>query len=232
MAEAPRPGGAPRIGLLGGTFDPVHNGHLRTALELTERLGLDELRLVPVNSPALRAEPAAPPAERLAMLSLAVAGEPRLRVDDRELRRGGVSYSIDTLRELRHEIGDAACLCMVLGEDAFAGLERWKEWRLLLDYAHIAVLTRPGDTPAPGAALASWTAEHLAGDPAATLAARGRGRILRLAFTQLAISSTQVRSLLRAGRTPRYLLPDAVLEHIQRNGLYGSVPAAGTGGNR
>ncbi|MFM7273064.1 MAG: nicotinate-nucleotide adenylyltransferase [Gammaproteobacteria bacterium] len=231
MAEAPRPGAAapaPRIGLLGGTFDPVHNGHLRTALEVVELLGLDELRLVPVNSPALRAEPSAPPPERLAMLALAVAGEPRLRVDDRELRRGGVSYSIDTLRELRHEIGDAPCLCMVVGEDAFSGLERWKEWQRLLDYAHIVVLTRPGYTATPCAALAGWTAEHLAGDPLATLATRGRGRILRLALTQLAISSTQVRGLLRDGRSARYLLPDDVLEHIRQTGLYG----AATGDNR
>jgi nicotinate-nucleotide adenylyltransferase len=215
---------APRIGLLGGTFDPVHNGHLRTALEVVELLGLDELRLVPVNSPALRAEPAAPPTERLEMLSLAAAGEPRLRVDDRELRRGGVSYSIDTLRELRHEIGNAACLCMVVGEDAFAGLERWKDWQLLLDYAHIAVLTRPGATPVPPGELATWTAEHLAGDPLATLASRGRGRILRLGLTQLAISSTQIRGLLRAGRPARYLLPDGVLDHIRRTGLYGAAP--------
>lgn len=234
MAEGARGAAAPlpirRIGLLGGTFDPVHNGHLRTALEVVELLGLDALRLVPVNTPALRSQPAATPAQRLDMLRLATTDAAVLQVDDRELRRGGVSYSIDTLRELRLAIGDQDRLCMILGEDAFAGLERWKEWQRLLDYAHIAVLTRPGDTVAPGAALAGWTAEHLALDPEEALRSASRGRLLRLSLTQLAISSTQVRALLAAGRTPRYLLPEPVLDYIHAHGIYGAAPRATTGG--
>ena len=234
MAEDARGAAAPppirRIGLLGGTFDPVHNGHLRTALEVVELLGLDALRLIPVNTPALRSQPVATPAQRLDMLRLATNDAAVLQVDDRELRRGGVSYSIDTLRELRLAIGDQDRLCMILGEDAFAGLERWKEWQRLLDYAHIAVLTRPGDTAAPGATLAGWTAEHLALDPEDALRSASRGRLLRLSLTQLAISSTQVRALLAAGRTPRYLLPEPVLDYIPVHGIYGAAPRATTGG--
>ena len=206
--------------MLGGTFDPVHNGHLRTALEVLERLSLDRLLLVPVNTPALRSAARASPAQRLAMLGIATRDEARLVVDDREIRRGGVSYSIDTLRAIRHEIGDTDSLCMVLGEDAYAGLERWKDWRQLLDYAHIVVLTRPGETPAPHGALAAWTEEHLALDPAHALARASRGSILRLELTQLAISSTQVRALLAEGRSPRYLLPDGVLEYIRNHRIY------------
>jgi nicotinate-nucleotide adenylyltransferase len=235
VAEGARGLAAPpaprRIGLLGGTFDPVHYGHLRMALEVSELLGLDELRLVPVSTPALRAVPGATPEQRLEMLRLATTGVPGVIVDDRELRRGGVSYSIDTLREIRIDIGDQHRLCMIVGEDAFSGLERWKEWQRLLDYAHIAVLTRPGDTPSPGAALAAWTAEHLAADPVRALAEAGRGRILRLALTQLAISSTHVRALLAAGRSPRFLLPEPVLAFIREHRIYGADPGVATGGS-
>lgn len=219
---------AKRIGLLGGTFDPVHNGHLRTALEVLGALALDRLHLVPVNTPALRAPALATPAQRAEMLRIATAGETRIVVDERELRRGGVSYSVDTLRELRRETGEGDSLCLVLGEDAFAGLERWKEWQRLLDYAHLVVLTRPGDTPVPRGALAAWSEQHLAGDAAQALARASRGSLVRLELTQLAISSTQVRALLAAGRSPRYLLPDGVLEYIRLNGIY-AAGAAGTG---
>jgi len=217
-----------RFGVLGGTFDPVHNGHLRTALELIERLALDRLQLVPVATPALRAPALASAAQRADMLRIATAGEARIAVDERELSRGGVSYSIDTLRELRAELGEHHGLCLVLGEDAYAALERWKEWQRLLDYAHLVVLTRPGDTPAPRGALAAWTEEHLAADPAAALARASRGSIVHIELTQLAISSTQVRALLAEGRTPRYLLPDGVLDYILHNRIY-AAGAAGTG---
>ena len=228
-SEAPR---APRrIGLLGGTFDPVHHGHLRMALESAELLGLDELRLVPVNVPALRTTPGATPAQRIEMLRLATRDVPGLVVDDRELRRGGVSYSIDTLREIRLETGDQDRLCMILGEDAFAGLERWKEWQRLLDYAHIVVLTRPGDTAAPGAALMGWAAAHLEADAGAALRQASRGRLLRLALTQLAISSTHVRALIGAGRNPRFLLPEPVLGYIHQHRIYGATPGTPTGGH-
>lgn len=215
-----------RIGMLGGTFDPVHNGHLRTALEVADLLGLSELRLVPVNAPALRARPVADAAQRLEMLRLAVGDTPPLRVDDRELRRGGVSYSIDTLRETRAEIGERDRLCMVIGEDAFSALDRWKDWQRLLDYAHLAVLTRPGDTPPPRPGVAGWAAEHLASDPERALREHSRGCLLRLAASQLEISSTRIRRLLAESRSPRYLLPDAVIDYIGRHRIYG---AAGSG---
>jgi nicotinate-nucleotide adenylyltransferase len=220
-----------RIGLLGGTFDPVHNGHLRTALEAVELLGLDQVRLVPVNTPALRATPGATPAQRSAMLSIAAAGSPQLVVDERELTRGGVSYSIDSLRELRVELGEQDCICLIIGEDAYVQLERWKEWQRLLDYAHIVVLTRPGDTPEPAGALAAWTARHLAADPRAALLQKSRGNVLRLALTQLAISSTQVRELLANGRSPRFLVPEGVLDYIHATRIY-TPGTAGAGSTR
>ena len=226
ILQAPR-----RIGVLGGTFDPVHHGHLRMALEAAELLRLDELRLVPVNTPALRAQPCAAPEQRLQMLRLATEAVPGLVVDDRELRRGGVSYSVDTLREIRLEAGDQPRLCMIVGEDAFAGLERWKEWQRLLDYAHIAVLTRPGDTAPPGPALAAWTTAHLEADTERALHARSRGSVLRLSLTQLAISSTHVRALLGSGRSPRFLLPQAVLDYIHEHRIYGANACVSTGGS-
>jgi nicotinate-nucleotide adenylyltransferase len=218
-----RSGAARRIGIFGGTFDPVHNGHLRTALELVGALRLDELRLIPCHVPATRDLPAAGAEHRLAMLRLAVAGSPPLVCDEIEVRRGGVSYTIDTLRSVRGEIAENDRLCLVIGADAFAALERWKEWQELLDFAHIVVLERPGERPVPSAALARWVAAHRAEDVERTLERARDGAIFELQLTQLAISASHVRALLRAGKTPRFLLPDAVLDYIRRHRLYEST---------
>ncbi len=139
---------ARRIGIFGGTFDPVHNGHLRTALEVAELLAFDELRLVPASVPPHRGAPLATAAERLRMLQLAADAHPGFVVDDRELVRGGASYTIDTLRSLRAELGETVRLCLIVGMDAFAAIDTWKEWRALGDHAHIVVVQRPGAAPA------------------------------------------------------------------------------------
>ena len=209
-----------RIGVFGGTFDPVHNGHLRTALEVAELLALDELRLVPSNMPPHREAPVATGAERLRMLQLAADANPGFLVDDLELVRGGASYTIETLRAVRAEAGPQARLCLLIGLDAFVRIDTWKEWRQLLDHAHIVVMQRPGAALGLTGEMAQWAQAHLAADPQDALGGAAHGSILRLGLTQLAVSATQIRELFATGRSPRYLLPDAVLDYARENRIY------------
>lgn len=207
------------VGVFGGTFDPVHYGHLRSALELVERLHLRELRLMPSAVPPHRDTPACPAAHRAAMVALAVAGEPRLVCDDRELRRAGASYTIDSLMELRGELGDGHSLCLVLGCDALLAINTWHRWQELLDWAHVVVIARPGwQLPGEGP-VADWLKHHRLADPRG-LRQRPNGGILVEELRPLAISSTEIRGILAAGRSPRYLLPQAVLEYIEGHHLY------------
>lgn len=211
------------VGILGGTFDPIHFGHLRPALELMETLGLAEVRLIPCGRPPHRNPPRASAAARLAMLQLAVAGQPGLRVDARELERPGPSYMVDTLASLRAELG-ATPLCLLLGSDAFLGLPQWHRWQDLLALAHLVVMHRPGwgldeSLPAPLAPLVAARQVH----EAAALAVQPAGSILLTPVTPLDISATAIRALVAAGRSPRYLLPDAVWDHIRTHGLYAAV---------
>lgn len=202
------------IGILGGTFDPIHNGHLRTALEVAEQLGVSTLRLIPAQVPPHRPQPVASAAHRYAMVQLAVACEPRLQADDCELRRSGTSYSVDTLAALRMAVGASCPLVFVLGQDAFQGFQTWRRWQDILGLAHLAVVQRPGHAlPAAG-----WYAGHLA--EAAALHRAPAGYICPLSVTALDISATAIRAQMRAGRSPRYLLPDAVLDYIQTHQLY------------
>ncbi len=134
----------PLVACFGGTFDPVHNGHLQAAEEVRERADCLEVRLIPCHIPPHRMTPAAPAAARLAMLELALAGSPRLRVDARELQREGPSYTVDTLVSLREELGEGVALGWVLGADAVAGLDSWRDWQRLPELAHLLLLDRPG----------------------------------------------------------------------------------------
>jgi nicotinate-nucleotide adenylyltransferase len=197
------------IAVLGGTFDPVHNAHLRVAWEAAEALDAD-VRLMPANVPPHRPAPVASPAQRVAMLRAALAGQSRLLLDERELRRDKPSYTIDTLREMRAEFGPDRPLILLVGADAFAGLPTWHEWNALFRYAHVAVLTRPGH----GADLPTELgAEIAARRVTAASALRGAafGKVLDLAVTPLEISASAVRALVAAGREPRWLVPDALL---------------------
>lgn len=206
------------IGVLGGTFDPVHHGHLRFALEAVEALRLRVLKLVPARVPPHRPVPAAAPEDRLAMLEAAVAGACALEVDGRELARPGPSYTVDTLAELRAEHpGEPICLC--LGADAFRGLHTWHRWREILALAHLAVARRPGERlPARGAIAALLQGAHVEGPEG--LAARLAGGVVLVDLPGLEVSATRIRALLAAGRDPRWLLPDPVLEIIRERGLY------------
>jgi nicotinate-nucleotide adenylyltransferase len=207
------------IGILGGTFDPVHFGHLRPALEVQEALALDEVRLVPCHIPPHRAEPHASGAQRLAMLEAAVRAHPALRVDSRELRRYGPSYTFDTLTSLREELGDAG-LCLLMGMDAFADLTTWHRWHELIGLCHLVVMTRPGAEVSSGGALGEFIRSHRVGD-AAALRGRPAGRLLFQPVTALAISASRIRRLLAEGLNPAFLMPEAVIAFIYQEGLYG-----------
>jgi nicotinate-nucleotide adenylyltransferase len=204
--------------MLGGTFDPIHAGHLRSAVEVRAALGIDELRLVPCHVPPHRAAPIANPDQRLHMLELAIANEPGLAVDTRELRRSEPSYSIDTVIALRAELGAQCALSLIVGMDAFAQLHTWRRWQELLDYAHITVIARPGSTlPQTGAVADLLRAKQR---DARALKQQSHGSIVSIELTPLPISATAIRALIEAGQSPRYLLPDAVWNFIRDQRLY------------
>ena len=205
--------------IYGGTFDPVHYGHLRTALEVQQALGVAQVHLLPCALPPHRDEPRVTPQQRLQLLQLAIADQPALAIDDRELQRGGRSYMVDTLRSLRDEVGQAAPVCLILGMDAFLGLESWHQWQRLAELAHLLVMQRPGsEWPATGA-LAELVGRARVEESIA-LSERPAGFLYGIQVTPLGISSTQIRTLLAEKRSPRYLLPDSVLQHITEHNWY------------
>lgn len=206
------------IAILGGTFDPVHIGHLRVAWEAAEALDA-QVRLVPAQVPPHRPAPLASAAERVQMLQLALAGQTRLTLDTRELDRPGPSYTFDTLRSLRVELGDSRPLILLLGADAFAGLPTWHRWRELFELAHVVVLTRPGHTAALPPDLSAVIGSRRTG-AAHTLGQTAAGRVFELAVTPLEISASQVRALLAQGRDPRWLVPEALLADPQTLAAY------------
>jgi nicotinate-nucleotide adenylyltransferase len=206
------------IAIFGGTFDPIHNGHLRSAVEVKDALNADELWLLPSHQPPLRAEPSASSEQRLAMVSAAIHGEPGLRVDARELLRDAPSYTVETLREIRREVGEGVALSLVLGSDALNKLHQWREWQALLALANLLVLRRP----AFALALDSDVDAHLelARCDTAALGQRSCGGFAELQLVQLAISATEIRRRRREGLSIRYLVPDSVLAFIEQQGLY------------
>jgi nicotinate-nucleotide adenylyltransferase len=215
------------IGIFGGTFDPIHFGHLRAALEIREALGLRELRLLPLNQAVHRAQPLADGALRLAMVRAAVDGEPGMVADDRELRRPGGSYSVDTLTEVRAEVGPDEPLCLLVGGDAFNTFFEWHRPRDILELAHLAVMRRPG-SPLPRDPRLREALEHRQAQAPEDLHAVPAGRIWLQAVTQLDISSTRIRRAIGVGKSARFLLPDAVLDMATAAGCYaGAGDAAG-----
>jgi nicotinate-nucleotide adenylyltransferase len=206
------------IGLFGGTFDPIHCGHLRTAFELWQELQLAEVRFLPTGNPPHREHLYADAQQRLQMVRAAIADQPRFVVDDREVRRSGVSYSVDTLAEMRAEYPQAS-LCLLLGMDAFLGLPGWHRWRELLDLAHIVVAHRPGWRAPTMGPLGELMVDHGTGS-VRELHGRPAGYVYVHAVTQLEISSTELRALIAAGRDPRYLVPDPVRQIILETRCY------------
>ena len=191
------------IGLFGGTFDPVHIGHLRTAVELRKVLNLSEMRLIPSACPPHRTQPDSSAEHRLAMLQLALGhglgpntAEPKLIADDKELRREGLSYTMDTLTEVRAEVGTKTPLFLCIGMDSLIDLNQWHRWRELTSIAHIVVAARPGWQEIPA------------------------GKILMMEMTLLPVSATGIRQALQRGESIRYLVPDQVIDYIRQHQLY------------
>jgi nicotinate-nucleotide adenylyltransferase len=214
------------VALLGGTFDPVHYGHLRLADDVRRALGLAEVRLVPAGDPPHRASPSASAVDRLTMLRLAVPEFPGLVVDDRELRRAGKSYTVLTLTELRREFPDSPLL-LLLGADAFRGLPSWHRWGELFNLAHLVVVERPGvelEATLPSQLLPIWR-DRLVRDPGILLS-RPAGAILAQPIAPHDVSASSIRESLAQGRSAgdkwRGLLPPAVLAYIDLHHLYGS----------
>lgn len=196
--------------IFGGTFDPIHIGHLRAAWEASEALNA-EVHLVPAKVPPHRPQPVACASERVAMLRVALAGQDRLGLDLRELEREGPSYTFDTLQSLRAQIGGERPLVLVIGADAFAGLSTWHRWRELFGMAHMCVLTRPAQIPAMPAELAAEVTSRTV-DDVAGLRGVPAGHVLKMVVSALGISATRIRALLAEGREPRWLVPQALLD--------------------
>ncbi|MEO7743465.1 MAG: nicotinate-nucleotide adenylyltransferase [Usitatibacter sp.] len=220
MADTSPPG---PIGLFGGTFDPIHFGHLRLATELAEAFHLEKVIFLPAGLPYHRGRSAhASSEQRLSMLKLATARDARFDVDDRELRRDGNTYTYDTLAEIRTERGPEAQLVFLTGSDAFSTIETWNRWTELFDLAHFAVAIRANDekwfSKGPGAfPTAAWpritlNIRELLGSPA--------GKIMTYSMTPIAISSTAIRTLAGEGASIRYLTPDPVVEYVRSHNLY------------
>lgn len=206
------------IGLFGGTFDPVHYGHLRMALEFKQRLALDEMHLLPCHLPPHRELPGRSSADRAAMVRLAVADCPDLSVDERELNREEPSYTVDTLAELRRELGADVSLCWCVGMDSLVSLNRWHRWRELLDFAHLVVAARPGwELPETGE-VAEWYQQHRVSVEA--LRSRPQGGVAVVEQSLLDISATTIRELIATDQSPEFLLPDTVRRYIEDNRLY------------
>lgn len=215
------------IGILGGTFDPIHIGHLRLALELHAVLDLDTVRLIPIHTHPFGKKPVADIDQRTTMLELALVDLPQCELDLRELQRAGVSYTVDTVRSLREEV-EQIPLCLFLGLDAFRQLDGWDRWDELLDYTHIVVVDRPDMNMTASELQArndfSPTVETLlkqnAVDSRQALHMQSAGCILRQTIPNLDVSATYIRYLLAANQSIRYLVPDPVLEYIQKHQLY------------
>lgn len=209
------------IGLLGGTFDPVHYGHLRPANEIKQRLALASLHVMPAAVPPHRALPVATAEQRLQMVTLAVTEFPGMVADDREIRRGGVSYTVVTLEQLRAEGTDDA-IALLVGTDAFLGLPSWYRWERLLALAHIIVMQRPGQSLPASGDMPDWAASRLC-HSRDELAQRHAGGILVVSVTPQEVSATQLRALMARGEEPPVeLMPPAVWSYIQRQGIYRS----------
>ncbi len=209
------------IGILGGTFDPIHNGHLRLAVEAQEQCGLSEIHFIPSGTPPHRGAPHASATDRLHMVQLAVHNNPVFLADQRETYRSDACYTVDTLTALRAELGSQQPLCLLLGSDAFAQLHTWHQWQSLFELAHIVVMQRPGQPLGNALAKADPSLLHeytsrLAPAPK-VLHESPAGRIVVLNIPALEISSTDIRRRCVEGKNIHYLVPDTVAHFIQNN---------------
>lgn len=217
-----------RVGVLGGTFDPIHLGHLDVARAAADALNLDEVRLTPSHVPPHRRAPGASAFHRFAMTSLAAAGDSRFVASDQELLRGGASFTADTLRALQAEGMPASRLFFLTGADAFAEIATWKDYPALLNLAHFVVCSRPGSPAGMVRGLLPDLTDRMVTVPleqeaAIRDAAEAPTRILLLDAATAAVSSTEVRAAAAAGASLDGLVPGTVAAHIRKHGLYGSM---------
>lgn len=206
------------IGILGGTFDPVHYGHLRIALEVRQQLGLDEIRFIPCQRPVLDKTAQASVEHRLAMLELAIVDQEYFTIDKRELERNTPSYAIETLISLRQEFTKVS-LCWIIGSDAFNSLERWHRWEELLNFGNFIVIHRLGTSSIQPAKIIQLLNQHQIKEPA-DIINQPCGKVLSLNLPSMEISSTYIRQQLSMKKDPRYLFPDSVLQYIHQHRLY------------
>lgn len=208
------------IGLFGGTFDPIHFGHLRPALEVMEALELEQIRWIPAHRPPHRGAPRLTATQRAEMVSMAIADQPGFVMDDCELQRNQPSYTVDTLSTMRARYGADTPLVLLVGSDAFAGLPGWDRWQQILELAHIVVMQRPGERinreKFPAEFFAATIVDH-----AMELPGLAAGKILEMQVTQLDISATDIRRRVKRGQSLHYLLPKQLVEYIATLNLYG-----------
>jgi nicotinate-nucleotide adenylyltransferase len=221
--------GCAPLGILGGTFDPIHIAHLRMAQEALEACALGAVRFIPAGQPMHRGQPGASAADRLAMARLALEGREQFELDEAEALSDAPSYTVPTLERLRGLFGAQRPLVLLLGVDAFMGLPGWHRWRELFDLAHIAVATRPGHVmdftmadKSPGTPAGELLAEFQARETSSPteLSASPAGRISHFGMTPLDVSATAIRAGLAAGKSPRFLVTDGVLDYIETHRLY------------
>ncbi len=205
---------------MGGTFDPIHNGHLRTALELQQWMGVERVNLIPSKEPVHRSAPGRSAEQRLQMVDLAVQNESALHADAREVKSAKPSFSLHTLESLRYELGGERPICMIMGMDAYQTLPTWHEWERFVDLAHLIVVRRPGYDVPECDTLKKFTAKHETESVSKVLSTPA-GFVLFHELTPLGISATQIRQTIARGLSPRYLFPDQVWQYIQDNRLYG-----------
>lgn len=204
----------------GGTFDPIHYGHLRPVSVLAQEVGLNQVTLLPNHVPPHRPQPEANAQQRLKMVTLAIADNPLFSVDDRELHRTTPSYTIDTLETIRKERGQTQPLAFIIGQDSLLTLHKWHRWHALLDVCHLLVLARPGynqqmDTPE----LQRWLEQHRVTD-ATQLSQQPHGYIYLADTPLLEISATEIRQRRHQGISCDDLLPRSVQRYIELQGLY------------
>ncbi len=208
------------IGILGGTFDPLHHGHLRLGEDARGALGLERVLLVPCGVPAHRPAPLAAAVHRLEMVRLGIRGNPFFELECSEAQSSAPSYTVVTLARLRERFGAARPLVLLLGADAFRELASWHRWRELFSLAHLAVTARPGSAFDPERLAEPLAAEYARRAAARLPAGAASGAIVQFAATPLAISASRIRAALARSASVRYLLPDSVLDYIDRHHLY------------
>lgn len=212
----------PAIGILGGTFNPVHYGHLRMAQELAEALHLDTVRFIPAANPPHKDAPAISAKQRADMVKLAIANNDRFEFDDRELHRAGASYTLDTLHSLREELGQNVSITLFMGSDAFTKFDTWHRWQEIIALCHIALVQRPqlrGHEHKLSKSLETFLHDHYS-ENRDDLRHAPSGFVTMRQITALDISSTAIRHALQHGNSVRYLMPDSVIDYIQANKLY------------